>query len=182
MQGGSHDRHARCGFHRNRIAPQSGVSATPLERLGREIVARIEAGDKAKDRADQMYKSAGLQLIEARNRVPDFSAFLRDHCDGLGRSRAYELIAIADGRRTTEETRARSRTRAQRSRANKATASATSRTRGVSTKKPQPPKTKSQWALAEFKVAVNIYFAKMDEKTKREAIAYAISKGKENAS
>jgi hypothetical protein len=150
---------------------EGGVTVAPLERLGREIVARIEAGDKAKDRADQMYKSAGLQLIEARNRVPDFSAFLRDHCDSLSRSRAYELMAIAEGRTTTEETRAKSRARAQRSRANKASVSATSRTRGVSTKKPPPRMSQSQRALAEFKVAVHIYFAKMDDDAKREAVA-----------
>jgi hypothetical protein len=92
---------------------QGGGSVT-LETLGRDIVARIEAGDKSTDRADQLYKSAGLQLIEARSGVPDFSAFLRDHCNGLSRSRAYELIAIADGK--AEEVRSKNRSRDRRRR------------------------------------------------------------------
>ena len=44
--------------------PWSGSSTRP------DIVARVEQGDKAKDRADQMYLSAGLQLIEAKRRAP----------------------------------------------------------------------------------------------------------------
>src|SRR5881394_2415454 len=69
-----------------------------LEILGRDIVARIAAGDKSRAKAEEMYKSAGLELIDARARVPDFKAFLRDHCEGLSRSRAYELIKIAGGK------------------------------------------------------------------------------------
>src|ERR1700721_2246602 len=83
--------------------------SVPLETLGRDIVARVVTGDKVKDKADQMYMSAGLQLIVARSRVHDFQAFLRDHCGGLSRSRAYELIAIAEG--NAEEVRSKNRTR-----------------------------------------------------------------------
>jgi hypothetical protein len=154
------------------LSSQGGVPV-PLEALGREIVARIEAGDKARSRADDMYKSAGLQLMEARGRVPDFSVFLRDHCDGLSRSRAYELIAIAEGK--ADEVRSKNRTRDRRRR-EKAARVREPRTQGVATKKPQPPKSKAQWALAEFKVAVDTYFAKMDDEAKRAAFAYV--KGK----
>jgi hypothetical protein len=52
-------------------ALQSDVSV-PLEMLGREITARIDAGDKNAERASQNYKSAGLHLIEVKGRVPDF--------------------------------------------------------------------------------------------------------------
>src|SRR5215472_3248827 len=78
-------------------ADQTAVS-TPIEMLGKEILARIEAGEKAKSKSDEHFKSAGLQLIEAKRRVSDFSAFLREHCNGLSRSRAYELIAIGEGK------------------------------------------------------------------------------------
>jgi ParB-like chromosome segregation protein Spo0J len=47
--------------------------------------------------------------------------------------------------------------------------------RSRSAKKPQPPKS----ALAEFKVAVDIWFSKMDDDAKREAVEYVIAKGAE---
>jgi hypothetical protein len=131
------------------------------------------AGDKAKSRAEDMYKSAGLQLIEARARGPDFSVFLRDHCNGLSRSRAYELIDIAEGK--ADEVGAKNRTRDRRRR-EKAARVREPRTQGVATKKRQPPKSKTQWALAEFKVAVDVYFAEMDDEAKRAAFAYVQSK------
>jgi hypothetical protein len=150
-----------------------GGFPVPLGALGREIVARIEAGDKARGRADDMYKSAGLQLIEARARVPDFSVFLCDHRNGLSRSRAYELIAIAEGK--ADEVRLKNRTRDRRRR-EKAARVREPRTHGVSTKKPQPPKSQAQWALAEFRVGVDTDFAKMDDEAKRAAFAYVKSK------
>ena len=47
---------------------------------------------------------------------------------------------------------------------------------GRSAKKPEPPKSQAQNALAEFKVAADIWFSKMDDDGKREAVAYAIAK------
>lgn len=44
-------------------------STETLESLGREAKARIDQGDKAQDRAEQLYISAGLYLIEAKTRV-----------------------------------------------------------------------------------------------------------------
>jgi hypothetical protein len=53
--------------------PASGGNVrVTLEGLGKEILARVAKGDTAKERADQLYKSAGLQLIEARRRSPRF--------------------------------------------------------------------------------------------------------------
>lgn len=57
----------------------------------------------------QQYLSAGLYLKEAKQRVlktrgMTFEKFLKDHCP-IGRSRAYEVIAIADGTKTVEEVR-----------------------------------------------------------------------------
>src|SRR5690606_21347407 len=73
----------------------------------------ISAGDKAFGKAEEHYKAAGIHLIEARDRVKregmTFSAFIVGHCN-LGRSRAYELIAIADGTKTLADVRERART------------------------------------------------------------------------
>jgi hypothetical protein len=98
---------------------QAGTTFT-IEQLGKEIVARIEAGDRCKAQADDRYRSAGLLLIEARKRVPvkGLAAFLKDHCAGLSLTRAKELIAIAEGRTTQEEVRAKATARQQRHRAN----------------------------------------------------------------
>jgi hypothetical protein len=156
------------------VAPiTEGALSLTLETLGQGIVAQIATGDENKACAIQMYMSAGLQLIEAKHLVPDFKAFLRDHCNGLSRSRAYELIEIAGGK--SEEVRSKNRTRDHRRR-EKAARVREPRTRGFSIKKPQPPKSQAQEALAEFKYAVNIRFPQMDHDTRREAVAYVIAK------
>jgi hypothetical protein len=157
----------------NALKPiESGISAS-VEMLGQNIVARIATGDKNRAKADEMYKSAGLQLIEARERVPDFKAFLRDHCDGLSRSRAYELIKIADGK--TEEVRSNNRVRDLRRREKQGGVRG-SRTRVLSAEKPQPLQSQSELALREFKYAVDIRFPQMDAAGKRDAVAYVLGK------
>jgi len=158
------------------VAPHEGsISVTlEMETLGQQILARIEAGDKSAERATQMYISAGLSLIEAKRLVPNFKNFLRDHCNNLSRSRAYELIKIASGK--SEEVRSNNRTRDRRRR-EKAARVREPRTRGFSIKKPQPPKSQAQKALAQFKYAVDHWFSKMDDSAKREAVEYAIATG-----
>jgi hypothetical protein len=141
------------------------------EMLGQEIVTRIEAGDKSADRASQMYISAGLQLIEAKRLAPNFKKFLRDHCNDLSRSRAYELIKIANGK--SEEVQSSNRSRDRRRR-EKAAAVRGSRTPNSSVKQ-QPAKSQAQCALAEFKVAVDIWLSKMDDNARREAVEYVIA-------
>lgn len=83
-------------------------SLLPLDALAGTIKAHIAAGDKAIDKAEQHYKAAGIHLKEARDRAKEegivFSAFLAGQCN-IGRSRAYELIAIADGTKTLKEVR-----------------------------------------------------------------------------
>lgn len=54
--------------------------------------------------------------------------------------------------------------------------SAPERRHRVSTAKPQPIKSKSEKALAEFKFAVDIWFDKMDDAAKRAAAAYVREK------
>ena len=156
------------------VTPHEGGVSVTLEVLGKHILARIEAGDKSAERASQMYVSAGLQLIEAKRLVPNFKNFLRDHCNNLSRSRAYELIKIANGK--SEEVRSNNRTRDRRRR-EKAVSVREPRTPSSSVKKPQPPNSQARRALAEFKVAVDIWFSQMDDNAKREAVEYAIASG-----
>jgi len=92
--------------------------AVPIDTLGSTIRAHIERGDAAADKAEQHYKAAGLHLIEARDRLKasgemTYTAFLSTHCQ-VGRSRAYELVAIADGKTTLAEVRGKGAERAAR--------------------------------------------------------------------
>jgi hypothetical protein len=73
-------------------------SASGWGGLARRVKALIEKADKAADKAEQFYKSAGLTIKEIKEKYPDdWEAIVRDEC-GIGRSRAYELISIADGK------------------------------------------------------------------------------------
>jgi hypothetical protein len=81
----------------------------PLDTLGAEIKARIAAGDKAMDKAEQHYIAAGIQLAAAKDRVKQtpgltWPRFLNEHCN-IRRARADELIMIADGRTTLADLR-----------------------------------------------------------------------------
>lgn len=91
------------------------LSATPLEQLGASAHGHYKAGEKAQDRAEQQMLAAGLYLKEAKERLDlrknpnapmNFAQFLLHHCP-IGKSRAYEIIAIADGRKTLDEDRQR---------------------------------------------------------------------------
>jgi hypothetical protein len=82
----------------------------PLSTLAGTIKAHIAAGDKAVGKAEEHYKAAGIHLLEAKERVKRMAnltwpAFLVGQC-GVQRSRADELILIAEGKKTLEEVRA----------------------------------------------------------------------------
>lgn len=85
----------------------------PLDQLGAQAKAHIMSGDKAKEKVEQHYKSAGLYLIAARERVKNqglhWVAWLRENVR-VAPSRAYEIIAIADGTKGLEELREEKRT------------------------------------------------------------------------
>src|SRR4051812_23230532 len=88
-------------------------SLGPLDTLGRLIKAQCEAGDRATEKAEDHYRSAGLRLLEAKERVSNtpgmtWIRFLEECCS-IKRSRADELIAIADGKITLVELRAKGR-------------------------------------------------------------------------
>lgn len=89
--------------------PQIAVSA-----LVKTIKAHLEKAKQAQDRSEQHYISAGLHLAELKDRykhdvkaskTQTWEQYVRETF-GLGRSRADELIRIADGRATLEDTRA----------------------------------------------------------------------------
>src|SRR5215468_9497804 len=93
-----------------------------LEQLGAEIVARLEAAKKARDKAHNHEVSAGRYLIDAREQTGDatFPDFLQKFCPGLKKSRAYQLIAIAGGKTTVAAERTKTAERMRKHRAAKA--------------------------------------------------------------
>ena len=73
--------------------------------LVRTIKAHIERGDKAKDKAEQHYIAAGQHLKELKGQHSgswaEWEELLKDKI-GIGKSRASELMQIADGTKTVE--------------------------------------------------------------------------------
>jgi hypothetical protein len=90
------------------------ASAMSKTELIKTIKARIAAGDKAQDEADQHYKSAGLLLhrLKAQHRGTwaEWETLLKEKI-GIGKSRASELIAIGRGRKTPEQVKSERRER-----------------------------------------------------------------------
>jgi len=80
-----------------------------MQDLIRAIKAHIAKGDKAADKAEQHYIAAGQHLktlkAEHTGSWTEWEALLRNRV-GIGKSRASELMAIADGTKTLAEVRA----------------------------------------------------------------------------
>lgn len=74
-----------------------------------EIKARIERGTKQLEQAQNNFLSAGVMLMECQEIVKankykgGFTKWLKDN--GIGKSQAYECIAIAKGEKTVDEMR-----------------------------------------------------------------------------
>lgn len=86
-----------------------------IDTVGREIKARVEAGDKAIDKAEQHYIAAGIQLLEAQKRLKEtremrWSAFLFSHVR-LSDETARKYMMLANGDATLEEIRESDRNR-----------------------------------------------------------------------
>src|SRR5262249_13692429 len=87
---------------------RNSLTATPTQLIGL-IKAHIAKGDKAKEKADQHYIAAGqhLKTLKARHAGTwtEWEALLKEKI-GIGKSRASELMQIADGTKTVEQVRA----------------------------------------------------------------------------
>jgi hypothetical protein len=93
-----------------------------LEEIGREITARIDKLEKLTAKGVDHVDSIEQLLAEAEKLCGTseaFEAFKRQHCPKLGKSRAYELLAIKEGRKSVEDSRAATRARVSKHRAAK---------------------------------------------------------------
>jgi hypothetical protein len=112
------------------ISPAQGQIATTPDAapLCHEIKTLIEKAQHAEAKAQQFYISAGQKIEELKKLFPDnWETLVKEQC-GLGRSRAYEILAIADGRATVEEVRSGNKQRQKISCGRRKTESVTSRT------------------------------------------------------
>lgn len=76
--------------------------------IGREIEAKATKADTYHGKAIDMVDSIKALLIEAHSYCDHdgFNAFRKRYCPSLGRSRAYELLAIASGRKSVGQIKA----------------------------------------------------------------------------
>ena len=107
------------------------------------IKAHIEKGDKAKGKAEEHYIAAGqyLKQLKGGHSQAEFLKIVQEKI-GLGKTRTYELLAIADGTKTVEQTRAEATQRKQLERAKKSVRDVTdkpSASRAVAVADPDPP-------------------------------------------
>jgi hypothetical protein len=89
--------------------------------IGREIEAKLKKADVYGVKAEDMVRSVNQLLAEAekicKHHRISFKDFKQARCPSLGKSRAYELLAIAAGKKTIEQTRKATRQRVAKHRA-----------------------------------------------------------------
>lgn len=86
-----------------------------LPQLGDQARAHISAGDKSIDKAEQQYKSAGIYLLHAKDRLKvekpgvPWQTWLKENGIGVGLRRANQYIQIGKGEVTLEGMRSANR-------------------------------------------------------------------------
>jgi hypothetical protein len=111
-------------FHRTqpqRVASQTVAKTEPMfdpVAVGEKIRSHLEKADKAKATQLEHAKAAGVLLLDAKENHPEHYGAICERLD-LGHSRIGELLMIASGKRTQEETKTRTRARINKHRAKK---------------------------------------------------------------
>lgn len=95
---------------------------TQLQDLAKNIATHLDKARKSEEKAQQHYTAAAEYLAEAQAACDEsgFKAFQKKFCPDIGRSRAYELLAVVRGKKTLGEVKNSTRERQRRHRAKKA--------------------------------------------------------------
>ena len=95
---------------------------TELQNLGARITVHLDKARKCEEKAEQHYRAMSQHLAQAKEvcDTAGFNAFRKKFCPDLGKSRAYELLAIATNKKSVQQIKAETRERVARCRANKA--------------------------------------------------------------
>jgi hypothetical protein len=152
---------------------QQGELGDIGERIQAHLVKAERYDQKARDqdkKAQNHRVSAACLLAEAKAACTDegFEAFHAKFCPELGRTRTFELLAIADGTKSLEQTRAETRKRVAKHRAKKAgkaAQSAQSVTAPVTDETEPKAITEGLETIPETEVAVEASFSMADEET-----------------
>jgi hypothetical protein len=96
-----------------------------VQDLGKRIAVHYEKLVQCEGKAEQHKITIGKLLVQAKEACDagGFIAFRARFCPNLGRSRAHELLLIASGKKTIEETKTATRERVKKHRAAKKAAS-----------------------------------------------------------
>ncbi len=105
-----------------RFQERKAKARAELETIGKVIAERVKkmrdyeataqekAGVELKNAKDQRDTITGVLLVQAKAKCnvagESFKEFQAKYCPDLGRSRLYEILAIADGRKTREQSNA----------------------------------------------------------------------------
>jgi hypothetical protein len=130
--------------------------------VGKEIAGHVADCDNAKAQVGEHAEAAGRLLLDAKeNHSDDFEAVCK--AAKLHKSRVYELMQIAGGRKTSEQVKAATKNRVKKHRAKKK----------ISKTKPSVTSDGlTDDALAEFKEAVHHWIPEMDSEDRAEAVEY----------
>jgi hypothetical protein len=92
-----------------------------LQDLGKQIAAHYDKLVQCEEKAEQHRVAIGQLLVQAKEACDDggLIAFRERFCPKLGKSRAHELLLIATGKKTIEETKTATRERVKKHRAAK---------------------------------------------------------------
>src|SRR5262249_15143809 len=128
----AHGRHRRRAPSLARIAAERVVSGKALSTSVAEhchaINALVTKLEHAERKVDEYQRTIGQHIAAIKEARPkDWEEIVKAECN-LGRSRAYELLAIADGRKTVKQVRAADAEKHKRLRDQRRTESGTSRT------------------------------------------------------
>jgi len=126
-----------------------------LQELGKRIAAYYAKLLKCEDKAEQ-YKISIDQLLAQAKKVCDeggFTVFRERFCPNLGRTRAYQLLQIASGKKSVEDARAENAERNRQYRAKKKKAAAEAKAKAKAEAEAVHHVTK---ALAKFKTSCGI--------------------------
>jgi hypothetical protein len=124
--------------------------------IGKEIEAKLAKADTYQGKATDMVESVKELLVEAAKLCDDsgFNMFRKHFCPSLSKSRAYEILAIASGKKSVAQSRAEGAARQAKHMA-KLKAATVVPLRSA-------PTDASAKALAEFKFSCNTWLPKMN--------------------
>lgn len=90
-----------------------------LQEWGKNIAGHYERALKSEEKADQHYQSIGQYLAKAKEGCDEagFEAFRKKFCPNFAKTRAYELLAVGQNKKSIADLRASTRERVARHRA-----------------------------------------------------------------